>query len=76
MHRRLWLILFLACSCATPKKPLDVPVGFILSDRVTIKWVDPTGANYETLLEDCHQCLLMMPNDFGLLLERCKRERK
>ena len=75
MRLGILLISFLACSCAS-KKPLEIPVGFVMADKITIKWTHQSGSNYETLLEDCGQCVLMEPQDFGLLLDRCKRERR
>lgn len=69
-------ILSLVCSCATPKKPLNIAVGAISKDMTLALFDSPKG-RWEFPLNICiDNCVLIDVDDFGELLQRCKMEQK
>lgn len=73
MPRNLLPILFLVCSCAVTK-PLKIPVGFFNDSMIA--WQAADGNRWETPAAHCDECVVLLPEDFGELLEQCKRDRK
>lgn len=74
MRKAVWLISFIACSCAS-RKPLDVQIGAIV-DESRVEWQSRTVSQTPgfSTLPDCEaeKCVVIRIDDFAKLLEQCR----